>query len=104
LDSQIGFGMYIDTANNSNWLTVRSNGGSQTTDSWSAPTSGTIYDIVLESTGGGTWKATLNGTTRTYSTNTPASSDTMSWGIICNTHTAAVRNLNLYYCYVTQDG
>lgn len=104
LDSQVGFGMYIDTASNSNWLTVRSNGGSQTTDSWSAPSSGTVYTIVLESTGGGTWKATLNGTTRTYSTNTPASSDTMGWGIVCNTHTSAVRNLNLYYCYVTQDG
>lgn len=105
LDSQVGFGLFVDTANNANWQTVRSNGGTQTLDTWSAPVSGTIYDIVIKSTNGtGTWTMTLNGTTRTYSTNTPASSDTMCYGIMCNTHTAAVRNLNLYYCYVTQDG
>ena len=104
LDSQVGFGMYIDTASNSNWLTVRSNGGTQSTDSWYAPSSNTIYDITLSSLGSGTWTATLNGSTRSYSSNTPASSDTMTYGIVCNTHTGSVRNLNLYYCYVTQDG
>ena len=105
LDSQIGFGMLIDTANNANWQTVRSNGGTQTLDTWSAPSSGTVYDIKLQNTNGGsTWQATLNGTTRTYSTNTPTASDAMSWGIMCNTHTGAVRNLNLYYAYCTQDG
>lgn len=103
LDSQVGFGMLIDTANNANWQTVRSNGGTQTLDQWSAPTSGTLYDIVLQYTGS-QWRATLNGTSRNYSTNVPASSDSMTYGIMCNTHTGAVRNLYLYYCYVTQNG
>jgi hypothetical protein len=104
MDSEIGFGMLIDTANVTNWQTVRSSGGTQTLDDWgSAPSSNTVYDIVLEATGS-TWKATLNGTTRTYSTNIPASSDVLGFGIMCNTHTSAVRYMRLYYAYVTQDG
>jgi hypothetical protein len=104
MDSEIGFGMFIDTANVTNWQTVRSSGGTQTLDDWgSAPAANTVYDIVLEATGT-TWKATLNGTTRTYSTNIPASTDVLGFGIMCNTHTSAVRTMRLYYAYVTQDG
>lgn len=105
LDSQVGFGFLLDTANATNWQVARSNGGTQTLDDWgSAPSSGTVYNITLESVGGTSWKATLNGTTRTYSTNIPGASATMTYGFMCNTHTSAVRYMRLYYAYVTQDG
>lgn len=103
LDSQVGIGVYVDTTQNSNLLTVRSNGGTQSTDSWYAPSSGTYYDIKIQAVSGSTWTVTINGSTRTYSSNTPSSSSTMSWGIVLNTNTGAVRTMRLYYAYVTQD-
>jgi len=106
LNSQNGFGVMFDTTNVTHFTLVNCNGGAtQTeTDTGITPGSGTVYTMTFESIAAtSTWKCTINGTTFTKTTNVPSQSLGLGWGIMCNTHTSAVRTLRLYYMFARQD-
>jgi hypothetical protein len=106
LNSQNGFGVMFDTTNATTFRLLNCNGGATQTDTDTGitPGSGTVYTIILESIAAtSTWKCTINGTTFTKTTNVPSQSLGLGWGIMCNTHTSAVRTLRLYYLFARQD-
>jgi hypothetical protein len=106
LDSQNGFGIMFDTTNATTFRLLNNAGGATQTNTDTAitPASNTVYTIILESIAStSTWKCTINGTTFTKTTNVPSQSLGLGWGLMCNTHTSAVRNLRLYYLFARQD-
>lgn len=104
LDGRTGMGIRYDTTNDTNFVVLNNNGGSTATATTTStvPGSGTIYTLSIECVSG-TWTLKLNGSTlRSTSSNVPTSG--MGWAAMVNTHTSAVRNLDVYYVYATQNG
>lgn len=104
LDSNVGMGIRFDTTNDTKFVVLNNNGGGTATATTTTvtPTSGTIYNLSIECNSG-TWTLKLNGSTlRTTSANVPTTAH--SWGAMVNTHTSAVRNLDIYYVRALQDG
>ena len=103
LDGQKGMGLSFDTTNSSHFLVLNNNGGSSatSTDTGITPGSGTIYYLSIEVTGS-LWVMKLNGSVlRSTSSNVPTTG--LGWGAMVNTHTSAVRNLDVYYVWAIQD-
>lgn len=104
LDSRKGMGIRYDTTNDTKFIVLNNNGGSSATETTTSvtPSSGHVYTLSIEVTSG-TWILKLDGSIlRTTSSNVPTTS--ISWGAMVNTHTSAVRNLDIYYVYCTQNG
>jgi hypothetical protein len=104
LDNNVGMGISFDTTNDSHFIVLNNNGGSSATATTTSvtPSSGHVYTLSVENSGS-TWTLKLDGSTlRSTSSNVPTTG--FGWGAMVNTHTSAVRNLDVYYVYVTQDG
>ena len=103
LNNNVGMGIRFDTTNDTKFVVLNNNGGGTATETVTSttPTSGTIYTLSVECNSG-TWTLKLNGSTlRSTSANVPTTQ--LSWGAMVNTHTSAVRNLDIYYVYCIQD-
>jgi hypothetical protein len=104
LDNNVGMGIRYDTTNDTKFVVLNNNGGGTATETTTSvtPGSGTIYTLSVECVGT-TWTLKLNGSTlRSTSTNIPTTG--CGWGAMVNTHTSAVRNLDIYYVRAIQDG
>lgn len=104
LDGNVGMGIRFDTTNDTKFVVLNNNGGSAATETTTSitPSSGHVYTMSIECNSG-TWTLKLDGSTlRSTSSNVPTTAH--GWGAMVNTHTSAVRNLDMYYVYCTQDG
>lgn len=107
LDNRKGMGIRFDTTNDSKFVVLNNNGGSSATATVTGvtPSSGHVYTLSIECVSSGTWTLKLDGSTlRSTSTNVPTSTAGLGWGAMVNTHTSAVRNLDIYWVYATQVG
>jgi hypothetical protein len=106
LDNRKGMGIRFDTTNDTKFVVLNNNGGSSATATVTGvtPSSGHVYTLSIECVSSGTWALKLDGSTlRSTSTNVPTSTG-LGWGAMVNTHTSAVRNLDIYYVYCSQVG
>jgi len=104
LDNNVGMGIRYDTTNDTKFVVLNNNGGGTATATTTSitPSSGHVYALSIECNNG-SWTLKLDGTTlRTTSSNVPTTAH--SWGAMVNTHTSAVRNLDIYHVRATQDG
>lgn len=104
LDGNVGMGIRFDTTNDSKFVVLNNNGGGTATETVTGvtPSSGHVYTLSVECTAG-TWILKLDGSIlRSTSSNVPTTG--FGWGAMVNTHTSAVRNLDIYYVRAVQDG
>jgi hypothetical protein len=108
LNSKNGFGLRFDTSNSgeTTWQMINNNNGSTqlVTDTTVTPVNNTVYLITIQyNSVAGTVSTTVNGVTKTASTQVPTSSTEMGFVCRMQTTTPAVRNMFVYYINVTLD-
>ena len=104
LNNNVGMGIRYDTTNDSKFVVLNNNGGSSETETITSitPASGHVYTLSIECVSG-TWTLKLDGSVlRSTSSNVPTTG--MGWGAMVNTHTSAVRYLDIYHVYCSEIG